>query len=179
MEYLFKHDNGILFRKIDAADQGDLIDLKNESWFGTHRVSLVSDASQRRWLLDLIAEDIHVPKNLVLVGSIDLPEISGASVGIFKILNIDWQSRLAAVGWDVYKSYRGRGLGKKLVKAGVDFCFGVLNLHRLNAEILDKNVASYKCALAAGFKKEGFQAKAIRRNGEWLDNLLYGIVAEE
>ena len=191
MEYLFQHPNGILLRRVNAGDLSDLTGLKNESWFGTHRVSFVSADSQRRWLEALDREDVHAPGNLVLVACTDEPEgdIPAPSprpnhaglnrVGIFKVLSIDWQSRRAAVGWDVYRNYRGEGVGKRLVKAGVDFCFKVLGLHRLQADVLATNMASQKCAEAAGFQRDGLQTKAILRCGEWIDNIIYGVIAPE
>lgn len=190
-EHLYTHPNGITLRRVEASDLADLTHLKGESWFGTHRVSLVSEDSQERWLAALDREDIHAPGSLVLIASAGEPELdipaplprqkhSGVhNVGVFKVLSIDWQSRRAAVGWDVYRPYRGEGLGKKLVQAGVDFCFNVLNLHRLQADVLLTNLVSQKCAEAAGFAKDGVQSKAILRCGRWIDNVIYGVLAPD
>jgi RimJ/RimL family protein N-acetyltransferase len=190
-EFLYKSGSGIRFRRVEAADVPDLIDLKSESWFGTHRVSFVSQASQERWLSALDAEDIHSPRNLVLAAVAGDPEEDVPApiprqkhpglhnVGVFKVLDIDWQSRRASVGWDVYRPYRGEGTGRSLVEAGVAFCFNVLCLHRLQADVLATNRASQKCAEAAGFTKDGLQAKAILRGGKWIDNIIYGIVAPD
>ena len=190
-EFLYTHPNGVMFRRVEASDLADLAHLKGESWFGTHRVSLVSDESQERWLTALDAEDVHAPGNIVLVAAFGEPELDIpaplprqkhpglCNIGVFKVLGIDWQSRRASVGWDVYRVYRGEGLGKRLVQAGVDFCFNVLNLHRLQADVLATNNASQKCAEAAGFQKDGVQTKAILRCGRWIDNVIYGIVAPD
>lgn len=186
----YTHPNGIAFRRVEASDLPDLTRLKNESWFGTHRVSFVSTSSQEKWLARLDAEDIHTPRNIVLVAIADRPvdmpspvpasdDSVSANVGIFKVLDIDWQSRRAAVGWDVYRSHRRKGLGTKIVAAGVGFCFQVIGLHRLQADILVNNIASRKCASEAGFREEGYQPKTILRNGEWIDNIIYGILAPE
>ncbi len=170
---IYTHSSGIGLRKVDACDLEDLLNLKNESWFGTHRLSLVNNINQQKWLESINGENIHCPSNLVLVAA-----AAGENVGVYKVLNIDWQSRLADVGWDIYEQHRGKGLGKKLVLAGADFCFGVLNLHRINAQVLETNVVSHKCAQSAGFKKEGHQPKAIWRGGKWVDNIIYGKINE-
>jgi [ribosomal protein S5]-alanine N-acetyltransferase len=178
MGQLYKHTSGIALRRVEWSDLGDLKALKDESWFGTHQVTIACDASQEKWLTGLEQEDVHTPKNLVLVAS---HEVTGRieNIGVFKVFNVCWQSRFASVGWDIYKPYRGRGLGKKLVKIGVDFCFNVLNLHRLQADILLDNLASIRCAEAAGFTKDGFQKKVVLRGGKWIDNFVYGIIAPE
>lgn len=185
---LYEHKNGISFKKVDREDLEQLLSLKNESHFGTHTVTLANSISQEKWL-ESISTETHCPRQLVLVakGLIKGKDLLAvihnedlySKIGVFKILNIDWQNRKAEAGWDVYKPYRGKGLGKKLVEAGVAFSFNILNLRRLDAQILVTNTASMKCAVAAGFTTEGRQSKAIFKNGEYVDNILLGIMKNE
>lgn len=186
MQYNYIHENGIAFCKVDISDLDDLTNLKNESWFGTHRISFVNKTNQNNWLEALNREDIQTPKNLVMIASVPdhvvfptrVDDGHYKKIGVFKILSIDWQSRIASVGWDIYKPFRGKKLGKKLVKAGVDFCFEVLSLHRLEADILANNCTSQRCATEAGFEQEGCKRKSILRKGKYIDNLIFGIIAE-
>jgi RimJ/RimL family protein N-acetyltransferase len=163
----------ITFRRLDRQDLPDLLELKRESWFGTHTVTLSNTHNQEKWFEE-ISKDTHCPRNLLLVAV-----INDRARGIFKILNIDWQSRRAEAGWDIYKAHRRLGYGKEMVKAGVDYCFNVINLRRLDAQILENNEASLKCAKKAGFLCEGLQKKAIFKNGKYLDNYLFGLLREE
>lgn len=172
MDSLYVHENGVGFRKAEKTDAKSLLDLKNESWFGTHTVTLANLASQEKWL-ESISYETHCPRNLVLMAS-----NGPITFGIFKILNVDWQSRKAEVGWDIFKCNRGKGLGKKLVKAGVDFAFEVLNLRRLDAQILVTNQRSLACAQASGFEIEGTQRRAIFKKNEYIDNLLLGLLRQ-
>lgn len=166
----------INFRKADRGDIKDLLELKNESWFGTHTVTFANTISQEKWL-EKISLETHCPRDLVLIANFsDKALVNDMDVGIFKILNIDWQNRKAEAGWDIYKEYRGHGFGKKIVKAGVDYAFKMLNLRRLDAQILCTNEASIKCAKYAGFMLEGLQKQAIIKNGEYIDNLLFGVM---
>jgi [ribosomal protein S5]-alanine N-acetyltransferase len=163
----------ITFRRLDKQDLPDLLDLKKESWFGTHTVTLANSYNLETWFEE-VSSNTHCPRNLILVAVInDYPR------GIFKILNIDWQSRRAEVGWDIYEHSRKQGYGKEMVAEGVNYCFNVINLRRLDAQILVNNEASLKCARAAGFIPEGLQRKAIFKNGKYLDNHLFGLLKEE
>lgn len=170
---MFVHE-GMYLRKVDERDLNWLLELKSESWFGTHRVSIVNSENQKKYIDSLNNQDIHNPKDLILVGETENDQGYDTPVGIFKILNTDWTSRRAEVGWDIYRLHRRRGYGKRIVRAGVEFCFQLLNLRRLDAQILQTNEASVKCAEAAGFVKEGVQAQAIYKNGVYLDNFIYG-----
>ncbi len=167
---LYRHHNGFSFRKLERDQLPFLLSLKNESWFGTHRISILNSDDQERWF-ESLDSDSHCPTCLILTAF-----CGGFPSGLWKLFNIDWQNRRAEVGWDIYKEYRGRGLGKRLVESGVAFCDDVLNLHRLRAEILVTNEASKKCALAAGFELEGVEKEAILKKGKYVDNLMYGII---
>jgi RimJ/RimL family protein N-acetyltransferase len=173
MSFLYEHTNGICFRKADIHDANELLQLKNESWFGTHTITLANLTSQEKWL-ESISCETHCPKDLVLIANISTSSAEW-KCGIFKLFNIDWQSRCAEAGWDIFATFRKQGYGKKLVLAGVAFAFQVLNIRRLNAQILATNEASIKCAENARFKIEGRQKEAIYKNGKYVDNLLYGI----
>ena len=171
---MYEH-NGVRLRKLETCDLTDLKELKRESWLSTHQVTIVNNADQMRWLESLEEEDVNSPENLILVAS----GLQGISFGIYKILNVDYVNRTAEVGWDVYEKYRGKGSGKNLVKAGAAFCFDILNLRRLDAEILANNGASMKCALNAGFSKEGVRRQAVHRLGEYVDSVVMGLLASD
>lgn len=175
-EFLYVHKNGVAFRKADKCDARNLLYLKNESHFGTHTVTFANIISQEAWL-DSISHETHCPRNLVLIANFQVLT-SGYDAGVFKLFNIDWQNRKAEVGWDVYRDFRKQGYGKKLVEAGVAFAFKILNLHRLDAQILVTNEASLKCAEAAGFIIEGRQKQVIFKDGKYVDNLILGVLNE-
>lgn len=162
------HKNGLILTKIEEDDLPTLKQLKDESWFGTHTVAIVNMADQKAWF----------SKNSSCVLKVIDPE-GLLIVGIFKIDNTNHVNRTCDVGWDVLSEHRGKGFGKKIVQAGVDFCFEVLNMNRLDAEILSNNEASQKCAYAAGFLREGCRREAVYRCSEYLDSLIFGILRHD
>lgn len=163
--------NDIKFRKLRREDLDSLRQLKEESWFGTHTVTFVNNEDQNRWF-DSLDSNVGNPKNLMLFAT-----NGGFHIGIYKISSIEWVNRTADVAWDVFEGQRGKGFGKKLVAAGVQFCFQMLNLRRLNAEILETNIASQKCAKAAGFVQEGVKREAVhsrKAEDRYVDSFVYG-----
>ena len=174
--YLYEN-NGVVFRKLMKEDLNRLLCLKNESWSNTHKVTITNMDDQYKWYESLLKESVNYPNNLVLIAAIKLDkggEPLTPTFGMYKILNINWVNRTANVGWDVFKVCRGKGYGKKMVAAGASFCFDVLNLRRLNAEILADNTASIKCAEAAGFTLEGTKMQEVHRCGKYIDSHVYG-----
>lgn len=176
---MFKHKNGILLRKLERVDLELLMHLKNESWQNTHQVSIVNMEDQLRWFDSLTnASTPNCPKQLVLIAETENDKGHEVPVGVFKLFGIDWYSRRADAGWDIFAESRGKGLGKKLVQAGVDYCRFLLGLHRLRADILENNEASIKCAVAAGFVNEGKEKEAVLKTGRYLDSLVFGNILD-
>jgi RimJ/RimL family protein N-acetyltransferase len=172
--WIYSHGD-LKLRKLGRLDLPALLELKNESWVSRHSISFLNQEDQNQWF-DSISGNTQTPHTLILVGMTEGDYGHDINVGIFKLTNIDWQSRRADAGWDIYPKHRGKGYGKKLVTAGCQFVKEVMGFHRLRAEILVTNEASRKCALAAGFVKEGVEREAVLRNGKWIDSEIYGVL---
>jgi len=170
---MFEH-SGITFTKLDFENLSALLALKNDTWMHTHTTTLANTSDQERWFESLDG-NVICPRNLVLQAHReDLP--SDNMIGIFKIFNINYVNSTANVAWDIFKPMRGKGHGKRIVQGGVKFCSDILNLRRLDAEILEHNVASIKCAEFAGFVREGVRRQAVYKSGHYIDSVIYGFL---
>jgi RimJ/RimL family protein N-acetyltransferase len=167
---MYKHKNGITLTKIEHEDLQILKDLKNESWFGTHNIAFVNSEDQERWFSSLDSS-----KSLILKAINN----HGDMVGLYKIQNIDWVNRRYDSAHDVLSDHRGKGYSKPVLEAGVDFGFEVLNMNRIDTEVLENNIASLKSALWVGFEQEGIKKKCIHKCGQYLDSIFLGILRED
>lgn len=170
--------DSVEFRKVGEEDATSLLNLKKESWQSTHKTTINNLEDQIKWIRSMDG-DIHFPSSLMLTAASRdvIQNDTLIKFGIFKISNIDWVSRSADVGWDVYSIYRKKGFGKRLVQAGKKYCFQGLGLRRLTCEILSNNEPSMKCAIAAGFQLEGTKRQAIFKNGIYLDSQVFGLLS--
>lgn len=167
---MYEHKNGLRLRKIEEEDLSLLKELKDESWFGTHTVSIINMTDQLNWFKKITIDR----DNLMLIA------MEGKKpIGLYKIANIDWVNHHYNSAHDVFKEHRGYGYGYKVLEAGVDFGFEVLNMHRIDTEVLANNIASHKTALFAGFVPEGTRREAVHKCGEWVDSNFYGLLYEE
>jgi len=167
---MYSHKNGLVLRKVEEHDLQDLKALKQESWYATHTTVFLNDQDQQDWFF----RNIKDHRSLTLIS-----EFENEAIGTYKIANIDPISHTAQIGYDIYKSFRGQGLGYKIVEAGTAFAFEILNIHRCEAEVLSNNIASSKVIEAAGFVLEGIKRKSIFKCGEYLDSKIYGILKED
>lgn len=166
---MYTHENGITLRKVEHFDLSDLQSLKDESWWGTHHLTIVNCADQNKWF-----ENLDNNKELVLMA-----KTGRDKVGVYILSNIDWISRSYDASYSVFENFRKKGYGFKIWQAGTDFGFKMLNMHRITAEVLSTNEASNKIIYdRAGFTQEGIKEKAIFKQGKYIDSIVYGMLVD-
>jgi [ribosomal protein S5]-alanine N-acetyltransferase len=89
------------------------------------------------------------------------------------------RSKRVAIGYVISPAQQRRGFGGEAVSAMLKFCFGDLGLHRAQAFIHPDNIASRGLAEKLGFRCEGRLRENLRVGDEWLDDMLYALLANE
>jgi RimJ/RimL family protein N-acetyltransferase len=92
---------------------------------------------------------------------------------------IDLHNRMAHLGMGLRPAFRGRGLGTDVVRALCEYGFTVRGLHRLQIETLATNAAMFKAAERAGFTREGTLRQAAWVTGEFVDEVILGLLAAD
>jgi RimJ/RimL family protein N-acetyltransferase len=87
--------------------------------------------------------------------------------------------RQAEIGWAMAVSYRGRGYATEGARALMEYAFSTLDLHRIQASTSSSNHDSRRVMERLGMKRECRLRDAIYRDGEWLDKLIYAMLARE
>lgn len=167
---LYNHKNGLSLNKVEENDLQELKYLKDESWLGTHKISIVNMVNQRDWF-----EKISRSHTDLFFIVYDEEE----KVGFFSIQDIDWISRKGNNSYAVFRNSRKKGYGKKLMEMGVSFAFEVLNLNKLECEVLENNLASLSILKTVGYLKEGEKKKSIYKNNRWFNSTILGILKED
>jgi len=100
-------------------------------------------------------------------------------IGEIKFTRIRWFNRKAELSIIIKKEYQQKGYGKKAMKQIMCFAFNKMNLHRLEAEIIEYNKVSIALIEKLGFKKEGTLRQAKYSQGKYWDIFRYGILRDE
>lgn len=101
----------------------------------------------------------------------------GAQVGCIGIFPKDDIYKMnAEVGYWVGEPFWGKGIATQALKLIVEFGFTSLGINRMYASVFAPNKASAKVLKKAGFVYEGTQRQSVYKNGEYLDELFYGLV---
>ncbi|MFF2660929.1 GNAT family N-acetyltransferase [Kitasatospora sp. NPDC058032] len=117
-------------------------------------------------------QQAHVPFSVV--------ELAGGTlVGTATLWGIDTHHRTAHIGLGLLPSTRGKGYGTDVVATLCHYGFVVRGLQRLQIETLADNTAMLRAAERNGFVREGVLRSSAWVMGEFLDEVLLGLLAEE
>ncbi|MGA7923542.1 MAG: GNAT family N-acetyltransferase [Thermoplasmata archaeon] len=82
----------------------------------------------------------------------------------------------AELGYWLGREHRRQGYMSEAVEAVCRWGFAKAHLHRIEAAVFPHNPASMSLLRKAGFLKEGRLREAVRKNGTWHDDVLFGLV---
>ncbi|HEY7172765.1 MAG TPA: GNAT family N-acetyltransferase [Vicinamibacterales bacterium] len=100
-------------------------------------------------------------------------------IGLFQIRSLEPDFGCAEWGFALAVEYWGTGLFVDAARLAIDFAFDVLGTHRLEARAALSNGRGNGALRKLGATQEGVLRRSLLRNGEFLDQALWTIVADE
>lgn len=151
-----------------------------------------SDSSTNRYLslipesvddvsdfINRTSKEINVPGTWFQFVIVELD--SGSLIGDIGIhfLETDLENMQVEIGYTLNKNYRGKGYATEALTKVIDYLINDLNKHRIIASIDPTNTDSIRLIERLGFRKEAHFIKSLFFHGEWVDDLIYAILANE
>jgi RimJ/RimL family protein N-acetyltransferase len=107
-------------------------------------------------------------------------DVDGGRAGVLGFHVANERSRIARLErLAVHPRFRGRRLADEAARQFQRLLLGQFGFHRLELEIYAFNERACAHAERCGFVREGVKRKAYLKDGEWVDTVLYGLVAED
>lgn len=95
---------------------------------------------------------------------------------------LKWESdtsRQGELGFALNTAYHGRGLAAEAANAVLRLGFEDLGLHRICGNVINGNTASTKLLERLGMRQEGHLIENVFFKGEWCDELVYAVRAQD
>lgn len=77
------------------------------------------------------------------------------------------------------KEYWSKGYGTEAARLLIDYGFQQLNLHRISSDAFDFNERSIRLHKRVGFKEEGRRRQDVFKNGQYHDEVQFGLLRSE
>jgi ribosomal-protein-alanine N-acetyltransferase len=100
-------------------------------------------------------------------------------VGLIGYVDIKPEHHRAEVGYSLTRAWHRRGLMREALRAVLDYGFGTMNLHTVEAIIDEDNVASGTLLEQTGFRREARFVEDFLHNGEFRTSVHYGLLRRE
>jgi RimJ/RimL family protein N-acetyltransferase len=165
---------GVELRRAKPPDADFLLELLAESdvrqFLGPHT------AASRDEVLEEIERSLTEPR---VFGRFVI-EFDGEPAGMLGFHAANEPSRIARLErLAIHPRRRGRRLADEAARQFQRLLLVELGFHRLELEIYAFNERACAHAERAGFVREGRKRKAYLKDGEWVDSVLYALLAEE
>lgn len=169
----------VLLRPIKRSDISHFL-----KWFNDPEVTQyltiylpLTEMEEEKWLEDIATK--RAKTDVILV----IEAIDGKSskpIGSCGLHRINPKDQTAVLGIAIgEKKYWGKGYGTEAIRLILDYGFKTLNLHRVSSSAFDFNERSIRMHRKIGFKEEGRLRKARFINGQFWDEILFGLLRED
>ena len=101
------------------------------------------------------------------------------AIGRISLTSLDAQNRRGELGYLLHRPSWGKGLAHEAQCAVIDWAFGPLGLHRLEADVDPGNHASLRSVERLGFRREGYLPERWLVGGRWFDSVVFGLLARD
>jgi RimJ/RimL family protein N-acetyltransferase len=103
----------------------------------------------------------------------------GALLGGIYFVLTSAENECAEIGWGFHPDHHGRGYAGEAAREVLRIAFGVMNLHRVIAELDARNDRSVALCLNLGMRKKAHFVENLAFKGRWADTGVYAILASE
>jgi RimJ/RimL family protein N-acetyltransferase len=104
---------------------------------------------------------------------------AGPTIGVCSLERVSWQHMNAELIYWLGKPYWGKGYTTEAAARMIKFGFEELGLERISVGCFARNKASARVIEKLGFKYEGCHRHKFLKNGEFQDELRFGLIREE
>lgn len=111
----------------------------------------------------------------LLKWGIALPE-NDKVIGSVTLFHPDFTHRRVELGYALAREFWRQGYMKEALEAILNYAFGQLNFHRIEADVDPRNAASIHTLERLGFQREGYLRERWHVNGEIQDAYFYGLL---
>lgn len=107
-----------------------------------------------------------------------LAEIGGSIVGQLGLHGNKRQAlrHAATLGMMVSRDWRGQGIGTALMERAIAWARGTGVLRRIELKVYVRNRPALRLYQKVGFQVEGRRQRAVRQDGEWVDDYIMALL---
>ena len=120
-------------------------------------------------------QDIYEAKQLRLIIE---ESKTNTAIGMIDLFDFNPQHRRAGIGILVHKKFQSSGFASDALSIFIPYCFKILNLHQIFANIISNNQQSIRLFSNFNFKKIGIKKDWLFIDGVYNDEFIFQLINE-
>ena len=167
-------------RKYEDKDLADILEYSSDADFWLARNldwSVSEEGVKEYWEAQRDVDPSTDPKwfSLVVELKAEGKVIGQVGIGVIKT----GEHRQGTIGWLLGRKYQGQGLATEAARALVTTGFDHLGFHRISARTGRDNKRSWHLMERLGMRREAHFRESHVVKGEWRDEFVYAVLADE
>lgn len=165
------HTERLHLRKMKVSDSSSLFKIWSDpdvtKFMNVSSFTNENQAKEMITLLDDLSQDSKAIRFSII--KIESNEI----IGSCGFNSLDFENAKAEIGYDIDKSFWGRGYASEAICSLLDYAFSSLKMNRIEAKVEPENVNSIKLLQKLSFTFEGTLRQYERVDGKFNDLNIY------
>ncbi|NOU92503.1 GNAT family N-acetyltransferase [Paenibacillus sp. LMG 31456] len=165
------HTERLHLRKMKVSDSSSLFKIWSDPDVTKFmNVSCFTNENQAKEMITLL-DDLSQDSKAIRFSIIKIE--SDEIIGSCGFNSLDFENAKAEIGYDIAKSFWGRGYASEAIYSLLDYAFSSLKMNRIEAKVEPENVKSIKLIQKLNFTFEGTLRQYERVNGKFNDLNIY------
>ncbi|MEC0090766.1 GNAT family N-acetyltransferase [Paenibacillus macquariensis] len=165
------HTERLHLRKMKVSDSSSLFKIWSDPDVTKFmNVSCFTNENQAKEMITLL-DDLSQDSKAIRFSIIKIE--SNEIIGSCGFNSLDFENAKAEIGYDIAKSFWGRGYASEAIYSLLDYAFSSLKMNRIEAKVEPENVNSIKLLQKLNFTFEGTLRQYERVDGKFNDLNIY------
>ena len=165
----------LYIRAIESKDAIDLFSYRSVKETNKYQGCIPETLEETLAFIQKNPPEINIPETWFQLGIVE--KKSGKLIGDIGLHFMDKENKQLEIGCTIDKHYQNQKFAIEALEAIIQYFFIQSAKQKIVASIDPRNTASIRLVERLGFRKEAYFEKSIFLRGEWMDDVIYSILA--
>ncbi len=167
----------LLLRSITPADAAAIFAYRSDATTNRYQSWVPKSRAEVGKFIERLPVTFNQPETWYQLAVVK--KKSGTIIGDIGIHFVGTENRQCELGCTFDKAEQGHGFATEGMQIVIDHLFDTLNKHRIVASVDPRNRRSILLLERLRFRKEGHFRQSLYFNGEWVDDIIYALLASD
>lgn len=167
----------LLLRPIQLDDKQTLFDYRKDEETNKYQGWIPKTIGDVEEFIGKLEPQLNIPESWFQMAIIE--KENQVFIGDLGIHFLEESSQQVELGYTLNKKFQGKGYATEAINTVINYLFSELNKHRITASVDPENSPSFKLLERLGFIKEAHFRESLFINDEWVDDIIYALLAKE